>query len=448
MNDSLSDLLALYDEEAPLEYAYTIPAAWYTDQRIGRLEREQVFSNNWIAVGRIDQVASAGQFFTFELAGEPLIVVRGADGQLRGFYNVCRHHAAAVITLPSGVAQHLRCPYHGWTYGLDGSLKGAPEFAGVCNFDRDANGLVPVQVATWDNFVFVHLHPQAPALESFLGDLAGQISTSRLRFFTRRSYTLACNWKVYVDNYLDGGYHVPHLHKALNSVLDYTQYTIENGANYSLQSSPMVNSQDESVAQTRTGDRAYYYWLYPNFMINLYEGVMDTNLVLPLGEDKCFGDGQRLIQLLNREVYFVLLDNQGRRNHEVADPGLDGNAPLHHLRGHAIHHRHLSVDLILLGVEGRFLDLVFHHFQRPEETQPTHFADRRMFGLERVQLLAQVLTHLTGAVHQVQPLQLFDRRHGRRQRHRVRLISMAVSEEVIFEVFRDLARSGAEPSGT
>jgi choline monooxygenase len=287
MNDSVSDLLALYDEEAPLEYAYTIPGAWYTDQRIGRLEREQVFSNNWIAVGRTDQVASAGHFFTFELAGEPLIVVRGSDGQLRGFYNVCRHHAAAVITLPSGAAQHLRCPYHGWTYGLDGSLKGAPEFAGVCNFDRDANGLVPVQVATWDNFVFVHLNPQAPALETFLGDLAGQISTSRLRFFTRKTYTLACNWKVYVDNYLDGGYHVPHLHKALNSVLDYTQYTIENGANYSLQSSPMVNSQDASVAQTRTGDRAYYYWLYPNFMINLYEGVMDTNLVLPVGEDKC-----------------------------------------------------------------------------------------------------------------------------------------------------------------
>jgi phenylpropionate dioxygenase-like ring-hydroxylating dioxygenase large terminal subunit len=287
MNDSLSDLLALYDEQAPLEFAYTIPAAWYTDPRIRQLEREQVFSNNWIAAGRIDQVASAGQFFTFELAGEPLIVVRGTDGQLRGFYNVCRHHAAAVVNVASGVAQHLRCPYHGWTYGLDGGLKGAPEFAGVCNFDRADNGLVPVKVATWDNFVFVHLNPEPPPLESFLGDLAGQISTSGLRFFARKTYTLACNWKVYIDNYLDGGYHVPHLHKALNSVLDYTEYTIENGTNYSLQSSPMVASQDASVAQTRTGDHAYYYWLYPNFMINLYEGVMDTNLVLPLGEEKC-----------------------------------------------------------------------------------------------------------------------------------------------------------------
>ncbi len=287
MNESLDDVLALYDEEAPLEYAYTIPAAWYLDERIGRLERDQVFGSNWIAVGRADQVAGTGQFFTVDLAGEPLVVVRGADDQLRAFYNVCRHHAAAVATAPSGVAQHLRCPYHGWTYGLDGSLKGAPEFAGVCNFDRAANGLVPVLAASWENFIFVNLNQEAPPLESYLGDLAQRISVSGLRFFARRSYTLACNWKVYVDNYLDGGYHVPHLHKALNSVLDYSEYTIENGTHYTLQSSPMVASQDASVANTRTGDHAYYYWLYPNFMINLYAGVMDTNLVLPLGQEKC-----------------------------------------------------------------------------------------------------------------------------------------------------------------
>jgi choline monooxygenase len=287
MSDSLSGLLALYDEAAPLEYAYTIPAAWYVDERIERLERDQVFGSNWIAVGRVDQAAEAGQFFTFDLAGEPLIIVRGADHQLRAFYNVCRHHAAAVATAPCGVAQHLRCPYHGWTYGLDGSLKGTPEFTGVCNFDREANGLVPVQVAAWEKFILVNLNPEAAPLESQLDDLPQRISVARLRFFTRKTYTLACNWKVYVDNYLDGGYHVPHLHKALNSVLDYKEYTIENGTHYALQSSPMVASQDASVAQTRTGDRADYYWLYPNFMINLYQGVMDTNLVLPLGREKC-----------------------------------------------------------------------------------------------------------------------------------------------------------------
>ncbi|MGB6690774.1 MAG: aromatic ring-hydroxylating dioxygenase subunit alpha [Terracidiphilus sp.] len=287
----LQQVLDSYNADAPLEEAYTIPAAWYLDERIVDLERERVFGRNWIAAGREDQAAEPGQFFTIELAGEPLVVVRGADGELRAFYNVCRHHAAAVANVPSGTVQHLRCPYHGWTYGLDGALKGAPEFAGVCNFDRATNGLVPVRVATWEQFVFVALSDEIPSLVDFLGDLRERVaplSLEKLRFFERKTYTLACNWKVYVDNYLDGGYHVPHLHKGLNSVLDYKEYTIENSTHYSLQSSPMVASrEDASFAATRTGERAYYYWLYPNFMVNIYEGVMDTNLVLPLAVDKC-----------------------------------------------------------------------------------------------------------------------------------------------------------------
>ena len=287
----LPQLLDLYDAEALLENASTIPAAWYLDPRVAELERERVFGGNWIAVGSTDQVSEPGRFFTVELAGEPLVIVRGADLELRAFFNVCRHHAAAVATLPCGTAQHLRCPYHGWTYGLDGTLKGAPEFAGVCNFDRAANGLVPLRVATWEHFVFVTLNENAPALEHFLGDLPDRIAPlglHNIHFFERRIYTLRCNWKVYVDNYLDGGYHVPHLHKGLNSVLDYKEYTIENGPHYCLQSSPMVsNKEHASFAATRTGDRAWYYWIYPNFMINIYEGVMDTNLVLPIAPDAC-----------------------------------------------------------------------------------------------------------------------------------------------------------------
>ena len=291
MSRPLNELLDLYKADAPLEEAYTIPAPWYLDARIEEAEREQVFGRNWIAVGRLDQVAVEGQFFTVEIAGEPLVIVRGADGELRGFYNVCRHHAAAVANVACGTVQHLRCPYHGWTYGLDGSLKGAPEFAGVCNFDRGANGLLPVRVGAWEQFVFVTLDADVPELMVSLGDLPARVAPleiDKIKFFERKTYALACNWKVYVDNYLDGGYHVPHLHKGLNSVLDYKEYTIENSARYSLQSSPMVSSQEHaSVAATRTGDRAYYYWLYPNFMINIYEGVMDTNLVLPLGVDRC-----------------------------------------------------------------------------------------------------------------------------------------------------------------
>jgi choline monooxygenase len=286
-----AELLDLYNSDAPLEEAFTIPAPWYVDARMEELERERVFGRNWIAVGRAEQVAARGEFFTLELAGEPLVVVRGEDGELRAFYNVCRHHAAAVMTAACGTAQHLRCPYHGWTYGLDGTLKGAPEFAGVCNFDRGSNGLAAVRAAEWEQFVFVNLDARAPALTEILEDLPGRLAglgMGELRFFARKSYTLACNWKVYVDNYLDGGYHVPHLHKGLNSVLDYREYTIENSRHYSLQSSPMVASEEHAqVAATRTGDRAYYYWLYPNFMMNLYEGVMDTNLVLPLGVERC-----------------------------------------------------------------------------------------------------------------------------------------------------------------
>ena len=291
MDEQLASILALYDETAPIEEAHTIPAPWYLDPAIDRLEQQQVFAGNWQAIGRTDQVAHPGDYFAAEFAGEPVLAVRGADGQLRAFFNVCRHHAAAVATSPCGHAQSFRCPYHGWTYGLDGSLKGTPEFSGVCNFDRSANGLVPVAVDTWENFVFVNLRTNPAPLSHSLSDLIPRVAPlglNKLQFHSRKDYTLNCNWKVYVDNYLDGGYHVPHLHKGLNSVLDYTHYTIENGKRYCLQSSPMVDSnEDAQVSATRKGDRAWYFWIYPNFMINFYQGVMDTNLVLPLGPDRC-----------------------------------------------------------------------------------------------------------------------------------------------------------------
>ncbi len=291
MDPTIRNILASYDDQSALDRAYTIPASWYTHHGIARLESTQVFGSTWQVVARADQVTSAGQFVTTELAGEPLLVVRGSDNQLRAFFNVCRHHAAAVATEIHGHASIFRCPYHGWSYGLDGSLKGTPEFEGVCDFDRAQSGLVPVSVDTWEQFVFVNFDPEAAPLANFLGGLVQRVAPltlSSLHFFERRVYTLNCNWKVFVDNYLDGGYHVPHLHKGLNSVLDYRQYTIECEDRYCLQSSPMVSSnEDSNVAATRTGDRAWYFWQYPNFMINLYSGYMDTNLVLPDGVDRC-----------------------------------------------------------------------------------------------------------------------------------------------------------------
>jgi len=291
MRASVAEILAAYDDQAPLERASTIPASWYVNDEVAELERQNVFRRTWQAVARADQVAAPGAFVSAELAGEPIVVVRGGDHQLRAFYNVCRHHAAAVVAEEQGSATIFRCPYHGWSYGLDGALKGAPEFEGVCGFERAQNGLLPLRVECWQGFVFVNLDPNAAGLADFLGGLTQRVAPlniAGLHFFERRTYTLKCNWKVFVDNYLDGGYHVPHLHRGLNSVLEYTQYKIEVEDRYCLQSSPMVASKaDAATAATRTGDRARYFWQYPNFMINVYRGYMDTNLVLPDGVDRC-----------------------------------------------------------------------------------------------------------------------------------------------------------------
>jgi choline monooxygenase len=288
---TVQEILASYDDQAPLSAASTISGPWYVDPRIAQLEANTVFSKTWQMVGRADQVEKPGQFVTATVAGEPIVVVRGNDGVLRGFYNVCRHHAAAVVTEACGEASILHCPYHGWNYGLDGSLKGMPEFDGVAGFDRQKNGLVPVRTEAWEKFVFVNLDPGASSLADFLGGMVRRfvpLEVSKLRYFDSRVYDIACNWKVFVDNYLDGGYHVPHLHKGLSSVLDYRQYTIENEDRYCLQSSPMVASdEDKATGATRKGDRAWYFWLYPNLMINCYEGYMDTNLVLPIDVDHC-----------------------------------------------------------------------------------------------------------------------------------------------------------------
>jgi choline monooxygenase len=291
MKSSVNDLIGAYDPAAPLAEARTCPSSWYVDPRILELEQQTTFARTWQLVGRLEQVREPGQYLTCELAGEPILVVRGNDGVLRGFFNVCRHHAAAVMPEPAGCVKRLRCPYHGWTYTLEGTLKAAPGFEGVHELDPARNSLVPVATAVWENWVFVRLENEGPGLEEFLGaDLVAQIrplALSGLHWFERRYYLFDCNWKVFVDNYLDGGYHVPYLHKGLDSVLDYHKYTIENGRHHCLQSSPIVtHGAEEQTGAVRKGDRALYYWIYPNFMINWYEGVMDTNLVYPRGVDQ------------------------------------------------------------------------------------------------------------------------------------------------------------------
>jgi choline monooxygenase len=289
---SLGQIIDSYARDAPLDRAFTIPAEWYVDDRVFDLERRTVFACSWLVAARADQLLERGRYVACELGtGEPVVIVRGDDDVVRGFFNVCRHHAAAVAAGPEGSASVFRCPYHGWTYALDGGLKGTPDFAGVCDFDRAANGLVPIATGPWEHWILAVPGESGRSLAAFLGaDLVAQLEHLDLRalhWMERRHYMLDCNWKVFVDNYLDGGYHVPHLHKGLHSVLDYRTYTIEIGERFCLQSSPIVaEGAEPGTAAVRSGDRAFYYWIYPNFMINRYGDAMDTNLVIPRGLER------------------------------------------------------------------------------------------------------------------------------------------------------------------
>src|SRR5437763_15602880 len=150
--------------------AWTLPARCYTDPGILAAEFKNIFSSTWQVIGHKSQVANPGDYFTAELIGEPLLIVCGADGHLRGFFNVCRHRAGPAAD-GCGSRKLFRCGYHGWTYGLDGALISAPEFEGVADFNLRQFALTPVRTEQWSNVIFVNVDAQAlPLLES-LGEL-------------------------------------------------------------------------------------------------------------------------------------------------------------------------------------------------------------------------------------------------------------------------------------
>lgn len=281
-------------EELPLERAATIPAAWYRDHDVYEAERRAVFGASWLMVGRREVVEKPGSFLTADVAGEPILVVRDLDGQLHAFANVCRHRAAPLLTAECGSVSRLRCRYHGWTYDLGGQLRGVPEFDGVANFCREENGLVRRAVDTWGPFVWTHASESPPlSLATFLAEPSRWLrdtGLNDLHFVRRCTYDLACNWKVFVDNYLDGGYHVHTVHPGLAGVLDYSGYRIELGPWSSAQISPLKAADDalgRAVEQVRAGANAYYVHVFPNLMLNVYQGYADSNLVLPLGPERC-----------------------------------------------------------------------------------------------------------------------------------------------------------------
>ncbi len=264
-----------------LEYASTLASRYYIDANVLESEKRSVFARTWQLVGNLAQVREAGQFFTAVVANEPLLIVRGNDGVLRAMSNVCRHRAGP-IARGEGKRPVLQCGYHGWTYALDGRLSATPEFEGVQVFDRASCALPQFQVDAWNGLVFVNLHPHAESLTSFLGELLADMPAqdySGFQLAKRKTWELDCNWKVYVDNYLEG-YHIPIVHPGLFRELDYANYRTDTKGSYSIQIAP--TRKPERIRTSGSDDQVRYFWIFPNLMLNVYPDNFSTNLIVPL----------------------------------------------------------------------------------------------------------------------------------------------------------------------
>lgn len=266
-----------------LEVAQALPAEYYHGTTAIERDRRAVFARSWQLVARDAQLESPGDHAVADIAGVPLLLVRGEDRVLRALHNVCRHRAGPLALCDGRAAKRLRCHYHGWTYALDGRLASAPEMQSAEGFDVADVRLPEAAVAAWRGLVFAAVGPVPPLAELFEGidERAGAHALAGYRWHGRTSYDIACDWKVYVDNYLEG-YHVPHIHPQLNRMLDYRSYRTECARWHSLQWSPL-----ESAGDLYGDGEALYYWLWPNTMLNILPGRVQTNRVLPLGDGRC-----------------------------------------------------------------------------------------------------------------------------------------------------------------
>ena len=266
-----------------LQAAVTLPATAYADPEFHAFEREAVFARNWQLVTRAGKLANPGDHVVAEIAGRPIIMVRGEDKVLRGFFNVCRHRAGP-LALADGNAKQLQCKYHGWTYTLAGELRAAHEMKEAADFDMSCIHLDAIQMAEWEGMVFVALKPPVAGIEQLLAGIRERIrpiEPAKFHFHCHVGYDVACNWKAYVDNYLEG-YHLPHVHPGLNKLLDYREYTTQTAEWYSWQHSPLDGSQGPYAE-----GEAHYYFVYPNMMLNILPGRLQTNLVAPVSAGHC-----------------------------------------------------------------------------------------------------------------------------------------------------------------
>lgn len=288
---------------ASLEQGMTLPAAWYTDPEWYARERDRIFRRTWQYAGLVEHAAAPGDFFTCEIADVPLFVTRDKTGALHAFVNVCRHRASQIVSAACGHAKAFQCPYHAWTYGLDGTLRSAPGMRDEPAFDPSRFSLVEARLETWGPFIFVNLDPAAPPLGAILGELPDLVRQTGVNLGgierrVRKVYDIQANWKAVVDNYLEC-YHCPVAHPGFTQLIDLDDYVIREYEYYSTQTGAAKdegNSLYDTSGEVKDG---FYVYLWPNFTLNIYPGPgnVSLNLFLPLGPnrtraifDYCFVD--------------------------------------------------------------------------------------------------------------------------------------------------------------
>ena len=284
-------------DETPLERAHSAPASWYVDPRVHTVDLELIASA-WQYIGPAADVVAPGQCTVAEVAGRSLAVVRGEDGLLRAFHNVCRHRGGPLLREKCTVPR-LQCQYHGWVYSLDGRLLGTPQFRGAEGFDRAGITLAPVRVDEWQGLVFVNTAPSGAGAEQVMPlaeSLAGiaeallPVRLHRKRFAVREVFPVACNWKTYVDNYMEA-YHLPTIHPAYFRTLDFTAYRYDVHERWSVQRAPIGEDAGYYAELKEAGVEhmrdACYVWAWPNLTLNVLPGRVQVNLVRPLAVDRC-----------------------------------------------------------------------------------------------------------------------------------------------------------------
>jgi len=255
----------------------TLPWSWYTDPAVLQLERERIFRRSWQYVGHVGDVPEPASFFATSVGDIPVVVVRDREDELRAFLNVCRHRGS-IVCEGSGRRETLQCPYHAWTYGLDGRLVTAPRSKREGGIETGELGLVPLRLDTWGPLLFVNADLDAEPLEQFLDGLPERIAGAgvdldALRFLQRSESELDCNWKVSAENFLEC-YHCPTAHPGFSAVMDVNpdHYLLETSATRMTQHGPPRAVPHGAYDPTGEVGRGQFHLLFPGTVLNVMPG--------------------------------------------------------------------------------------------------------------------------------------------------------------------------------